>query len=269
MSGKTIVNEPLAKTFGWLRVNGTPIDAPQGRRETTLSLRAGEERTVITEDAPGAAAINVTLDGGAVLRLIQLRRDNDGRTVNDVKVKCAEGSRFEWYRLVLSGGEIYDNCSVILEGEGAEFGANIGYSIALGDKLDINCEAIHLGKKTNSEIYASGVLFKGADKLLRGTIDLRHGCKGAVGNEMEDVLLMDEDVRNRSVPVILCSEEDVVGNHGATIGELDESLVYYLESRGMEKESIYDMMSKARVDAVIRRLPDAALRDELLGTEAE
>ena len=78
---------------------------------------------------------------------------------------------------------------------------------------------------------------------------------------------MDETVRNRSVPVILCAEEDVVGNHGATIGRLDENVVYYLESRGMERDAIYEMMAKAKLDAVLRKIPDEAVRNELLGTE--
>ena len=38
--------------------------------------------------------------------------------------------------------------------------------------------------------------------------------------------MLGEDVENKTVPVILCSEENVVGNHGATIGELDEDTLF-------------------------------------------
>ena len=75
---------------------------------------------------------------------------------------------------------------------------------------------------------------------------------------------MDRTVRNRSIPVILCSEEDVVGNHGATIGRLDEDMIFYLASRGMETEAIYEMMAKAKLDSVIRRIPDEEVRRGLL-----
>ena len=61
---------------------------------------------------------------------------------------------------------------------------------------------------------------------------------------------------NQTIPLILCAEEDVEGNHGATIGKLDEDLVFYLESRGMTLVEIYKMMAKARIDAVLRFVPD-------------
>lgn len=69
---------------------------------------------------------------------------------------------------------------------------------------------------------------------------------------------MSNDVVNQTIPLILCAEEDVEGNHGATIGKLDDELLFYLESRGMNKEQIYEMMAMAKVDAVCRKIPDAS-----------
>ena len=105
--------------------------------------------------------------------------------------------------------------------------------------------------------------------MFRDSIDLRNGCSGSEGNETEDVLLMDETVENRSLPIILCSEDDVVGNHGATIGSLDEDLLFYMESRGMQKDEIYEMMAKARIDAIVRKIPDAKTRHDLLELDDE
>lgn len=262
-----IVNKPLAGTFGWLHVNGTRVDAPADVETAAYRLEEGDERTVVA-DLASASHITAEVGKNATLRLIQLRRAGEGGTcLNDVRVRCAEGARFEWYRVVLGGAATYDNCSVELEGDGSSFAAEIGYRLGGDEALDVNCEAIHTGRKTESAIRASGVLSDRAHKLLRGTIDLRKGCKGAVGNELEDVLLMDETVRNQSVPVILCAEEDVVGNHGATIGRLDEKVVYYLESRGMARDAIYDMMAKAKLDAVLRKIPDETTRRELLREE--
>lgn len=290
---KTLVNRPLVNTFGWLHVNGTPVELPERPETLTVSLQSGEERILLAE---GPLSLEAEVGSGGVLKLIQLRRGDEpgaqvsdirgsgdepdvltsdvhgsgngsAPQVSDVRVRCSEQGRFEWYRVVLGGSETYDNCSVTLEGEGSSFSAEIGFRLGGTEKLDVNCEAIHLGRRTESDIHASGVLSGEAFKLLRGTIDLRTGCSGAVGNESEDVLLLDETVRNQSVPVILCSEEDVVGNHGASIGRLDESLVFYLESRGMPRETVTEMMARARLDAVIRKLPDEALRRELLGEE--
>ena len=75
---------------------------------------------------------------------------------------------------------------------------------------------------------------------------------------------MDDTVKNKTIPLILCAEEDVAGNHGATIGRLDENLLFYLASRGMEEREIYKMLELSRIAAVIAEIPDEKMRDELL-----
>ncbi len=75
--------------------------------------------------------------------------------------------------------------------------------------------------------------------------------------------MMDDTVRNQTLPVILCTEEDVVGNHGATIGRLDESVLFYLQSRGMDREAVYEMMADARVASVVHLIEDGRTRAEV------
>ena len=67
-------------------------------------------------------------------------------------------------------------------------------------------------------------------------------------------------------------KEDVEGNHGATIGKLDDELLFYLESRSMNREQIYEMMLWPRWMRSRRKIPDAATRakvQEFLGRAGE
>ena len=69
------------------------------------------------------------------------------------------------------------------------------------------------GRNTRSELGYNGVLEDAAKKSLRTTIDLVHGAKGAQGNEAETVLVLGDDVVvNKTLPTILCDEDDVAGN---------------------------------------------------------
>lgn len=147
-------------------------------------------------------------------------------------------------------------CRVVLKGKGSSLKTDIGYMVNNDGRLDMNYEAVHEGKVTESEINAAGVLKNGAFKLFRGTIDFKKGAAGAVGNEKEDVLLLDDNVVNQTIPIILCAEEDVEGNHGATIGELDEQIMLYMQARGLSREQVYEEMSKARIKAVCNLIPD-------------
>ena len=90
----------------------------------------------------------------------------------------------------------------------------------------------------------------------KGTIDFRNGSAGAKGSEKEDVILMNEEVVNKTVPVILCDEEDVEGSHGATIGRIDEQHIYYMQSRGIPEEKIYELITRARLLKIIGKIGD-------------
>lgn len=224
------------------------------------------------EMACGIAGVQteISLEKGAKLTLVQVVRPGDGYAfINDVLASCAEHADFKVIHLILSGRHVCQGLHVALRGEKSNFSADIGY-IGKGDSVyDMNYEAIHTGKKTESRMSAKGVLRDRAKKLFRDSIDFRNGCADSVGNENEDVLLMDETVENGSLPVILCDEENVVGNHGASIGRLDENLLFYMESRGMNRNEIYEMMAKARLHAILRMIPDARLRCELLDSGEE
>ena len=106
--------------------------------------------------------------------------------------------------------------------QGAGFSAGIGYLGQKQQTVDMNLVVNHWGQKTTSEINAAGALKDDAQKIFRGTIDFKKGSAGSVGSEQETVLMLGDGVVNKTVPLILCAEENVVGNHGATIGELDE-----------------------------------------------
>ncbi|WP_329886397.1 SufD family Fe-S cluster assembly protein [Pseudoramibacter faecis] len=239
-----------------------------------LALAAGSTMTVVmdyasdaADTAEGTLALQTKIQIGenARLQLVQIHRAGDNiRVLNDVGARCDAGGRLEVIHVIMGAGKNYLGCRADLAGEGSSLKADIGYLVENRGLLDMNYVANHLGKNTDSEINASGVLRDEAEKLFRGTIDFKRGCGGSVGNEKEDVLLMDDTVVNKTIPLILCAEEDVEGNHGATIGRLDDELLFYLESRGMNRADIYEMMAQSRIAAVCRLIPDAQTRGALL-----
>lgn len=218
------------------------------------------------DSASGFAAVQTKIRIGknASVMLIQVHHTaEDFRLFNDIGTVNAEEGRFEQIELFLSGKTIYQGSRTDLSGKNSSLKTDIGYLLKGEQHLDMNYIANHIGKRTTCDIHVDGVLRDEAFKLFRGTIDLRKGAKGAIGNEMEDVLLMDDTIVNQTIPIILCDEEDVEGNHGATIGRIDDELMFYLTSRGMTKEEVYEMMAEARIDAVINKIPDAETRNAI------
>ena len=236
-----------------------------------FDLGRDSELTVIMDftsdpEASGEAGVRTLfrLGENAVLKLVQITRTGSGFTlVNDIGGHESDSARTEVVQLNLDGGKVCQGYQIDLAGYKSSLKTDIAYRLKDSEHLDMNYFANHTGKKSECEISVTGVLRDTSSKILRATIDLKKGAKGAVGNEKEDVLLMDEGVRNQTIPLILCTEEDVEGNHGATIGRLDESLMFYLESRGLDREEIYEMMAAARIAAAAALIPDEETRSEV------
>lgn len=247
--------------------------ADKDEKLNTIGIYAKEgSRAVVIMDysslksSSGTASIQTKIfaEKGADVQLIQIQRLGEGfRCLNDVGGSCREGAKIEVIQLVLGGKDTYQGSRIELAGKESVLDAKIGYLLKKNQRLDMNYTALHTGEKTQSAITALGVLRGESQKLFRGTIDFQKGASKATGEEKEDILLLDDHVVNRTIPLILCAEEDVQGSHGATIGQLDEALLFYMQSRGMETEEIYEMMARARIDALCRLIPDEETRTRL------
>ena len=201
----------------------------------------------------------MSVGDGAKIRLIQLHGTDKGALLfTDTKGECREDGRIEIIQIMLGKGDVYSDTHIDLSGDGSSFKADIGY---FAEKtmtfLDMNLVVNQIAKKTESEINASGALKDAAKKIFRGTIDFRNGSSGSVGNEKETVLMLGEDVVNDDCPADpLCAEEDVVGNHGATIGELDEDTLFYFGTRGISKDKAENIIARASIEHLAREAGD-------------
>ena len=104
------------------------------------------------------------------------------------------------------------------------------------DILDMNYYMLNKGEKTNSNIEIAGALFDESNKNFKGIIDFIEGSKNAVGYENENCLLFSDKAISKSLPMLLCHEEDVSGTHSVSTGKPDEDKLFYLKSRGISED---------------------------------
>ena len=301
--GKILVNELPVRTWNRLGVNGTELEwdasevqslppenctaedgtAPvrmcmegsgaYSRRQVRITAPAGRSITVFqTIRAQENLEVDTAVEAGAdaAVRLVQLYTGGEGsRICSAVHGACGENGRVELVQILVGKGDVYADSRFTLQGDGAGLKADIGYLGQNRQTIDLNLAVDHFGKKTVSEIQASGALKDAAKKIFRGTIDFKRGSAGAVGNEQETVLMLGEDAQNKTVPLILCAEENVEGNHGATIGELDEETLFYFESRGIAREQAENLMARAAIERLARNLGDSEMQETVRGALEE
>lgn len=168
------------------------------------------------------------------------------------------------YQTEIGVGKKLFSCMGKLNGEKSDFNLKGSYLLQNEESMDMLYNVDLYGRKSHTDILVNGVQKDFSHKTFKGTIDFKHGSKSSVGSEAEYVTLLDKTVVSKSVPILLCTEEDVVGNHASSAGQIDKNILFYIMSRGLSFDEAKSLIVKSRLVPVIDALPDKSLRDRLL-----
>ena len=271
LAGGTVVlaTEEGADEAAVVRVAGTAggaaaasvdvVAAPNSTLDLTVSLDGNGEGS----DAAGLIGSELRVFAGPrshVNVCVYVTADAGFTALDDSGYVLDEGARVTVRHTVLGGAHTATGLAADLRGDTARMDVDTRYLACGEDTRDFNYIIRHHGRKTVSNMDANGVLTGTSKKVLRGTIDLIHGCKGSEGSERETVLLANQGVDNKTVPTILCDEDDVAGNHGATIGHVRPEQLFYLGCRGLSQEAAEALFVTAKLEDAALSAPDEQIR---------
>ena len=247
-------------------VNRYQLVARRGSEMTVVMVVSGADLAEVSgAESTVYLDTRIRIEDGAKVHLVQVADGGDTvQTGFDVAASLGKESELTILHISMGEKKALFGVAADLAGEKSRLAIDTAYIAGAKQLVDINYVARHRGKNTDSKIRVNGVLKDGAEKTFRGTIDFIRGASDATGDEREDVLLLGENVVNKTVPLILCQEEDVEGSHGATIGDLSEETLYYFRSRGIPDEEAYQLMAAGRLTAAARQIPEESIRKELL-----
>ncbi len=129
---------------------------------------------------------------------------------------------------------------------------------------DINYIAELRGQKTNMEMDLQGALKDNSKKNFKGTIDFKKGSKKAKGHENESCMMLSDKAKSLALPMLLCTEEDVEGEHSTSSGKADEKELFYIMSRGLSRNEAIKLMVKAKFYDIIARIQEENLKKEVI-----
>ncbi|OUP10045.1 SufD family Fe-S cluster assembly protein [Collinsella sp. An2] len=279
LAGETVTFAAKPDATEQAAVHLRGVQGEAGAASIDVVAAAGSTLDVVisldgTSETQGSAAEGTTGFIGSELRVfagahahvnvtVYVTADAGFTVVDDSGYVLDEGARVNVRHVVLGGGFVATGLAADLRGDTARIDIDTRYLAAGSDVRDFNYVVRHRGRKTVSQIMANGVLAGTSKKVLRGTIDLIHGCKGSEGTERETVLLANQGVDNKTVPTILCDEDDVAGNHGATIGHVRPDQLFYLASRGISPEAAEGLFMRAKLEDAYLGAPDDTIRDNV------
>ena len=130
--------------------------------------------------------------------------------------------------------------------------------------IDLNYIGELRGKKSNINIEIQGALKDNSKKHFKGTIDFKRGAKKAKGNENENCMLLSNTARSLALPMLLCQEEDVEGNHSTSSGKAGEKELFYIMSRGFSEKDALKLLVRAKFNSIIEGIKNQEIKNRLI-----
>lgn len=248
-------------------------------QDVGVMVRAGAEATVVVnvhgtpdadKPATSAALVRVIVEREARVNIREFVATNDNcQHLESVGVMAARDARVDVRQFFLGAATCATGIAIALDGDRGRTDLTCRYLARGEEVLDINHVIRQRGRVTRANVFESGVLDDDAKKSLRATIDLIHGSSGAEGTELESVLVLGDGVVNKTMPVILCDEDDVAGNHGATIGSVAPEQIGYLRDRGLTEREAEQLYVRALFDEALIEAPTSEVRASVLARARE
>lgn len=133
--------------------------------------------------------------------------------------------------------------------------------------IDNHLDIKHLAPRTNSEMLFKGILDKKSRAVFNGRLAVEKDAQKILAYQANHNLLLSKDAEVYSKPELEIYADDVKCKHGATTGQIDEDALFYLRSRGIDKDRAMNMLLQGFADEIIARIahPGVQLRvQELL-----
>jgi Fe-S cluster assembly protein SufD len=165
--------------------------------------------------------------------------------------------------ITLHGGLIRNSTHHFLEGEGAE---SLSSGLYLADKfqhIDNYVNVVHAAPNCTSNQLFKGVLDDMATGAFNGRILVKRDAQGTFAYQRNNNILMTDDAKMDTKPQLEIYANDVKCSHGATVGQLDENALFYLQSRGIDKREARLMLMFGFAHEVIQNIKIEPLRERM------
>ena len=202
----------------------------------------------------------VEIDNNSSLNSIKIFDDNH-KSYN-LSANCvflSENSNFKSFSLIKGGIFTRSETHAYLKGKNAKLNLN-GVYIS-GDKQhhDLTTAIYHDVSDCTSKQIVRGVLGGKSTGVFQGKVRVAPNAQKTDGQQMSKAILLSDTATANAKPELEIYADDVICAHGATVGELDDDQLFYLNSRGISMDQARKILIKAFLKDIINDSVDEAL----------
>lgn len=179
------------------------------------------------------------------------------------QVRLARDARFSSVALAVGALLSRNEVKVAFEGEGASCALAGGALLRGRQHADSTTEADHGVPHTNSQQVFRNVLDDQSRSVFQGGVIVRPDAQKTDSSQSNRNLLLSSGAQADSKPELQIFADDVKCAHGATVGDLDQTAMFYLESRGIPPHQAKALLIKAFVGEIMDDLPDGPVQEHI------
>ena len=237
-----------------------------------IELRRGARLTLVEHHVAagehahlGNALTHVHLAPGATLLHARVQDESPRATlISRADVVLARDASYQRLDIELGAGLSRHELNVRLEGEGARLSAN-GVLLGTGRRqIDTRLGVEHIARDTACDLLWRGLAAGRSRVAFHGGITIRAGADGSDANLANKNLLLSEQAEIDAQPVLEIHADEVKAAHGATVGQLDPTAMFYLRSRGLPEPQARRLLTAAFAREALLSLEGPELREALL-----
>ena len=200
------------------------------------------------------------LDKQSDMNLIITNNGEDSLNILNYAFEIEAKSNLKTTFISLGNQILKNDIRINLVGENAM--ADIGglYIAKSNSMTDYNIEMNHLSKKTFSNQFFKGILSENAKASFTGRVKIEKNCIDSKSDQVNNNLLLSEKAQINSDPQLEVYCNDVECSHGSTVGQFDEDILFYLQSRGISKEYAKKMLLEAFYIDILNRINNTSIQ---------
>ena len=255
---------PISIQFGSAHPGSPKVSHPR-----TLVVVGANAQCTIVETYQGTgnyftnAVTEIVVGEGAVVDHYKLQQESpEAFHVATMQVTLGRSANFSSHSIALGGSLVRNDANVTLS-EGTEATLNGLYIVNGKQHVDNHTEIDHAKPHGTSHELYKGILDGKATAVFNGRIIVRKDAQKTDSKQTNKNLVLSDDAVINTKPELQILADDVRCTHGATIGQLDEESLFYLQSRGIGRGQARSLLTYAFAQDIIGRIKVPALRDQL------
>jgi Fe-S cluster assembly protein SufD len=210
------------------------------------------------------SVVEIVLKENARLRHAKVQRESKN-AFHIASTAASVGRTAHWDSTTITLGAALSRHGIraSLQNEGAECNVDGLYVVGDGQHADTHSLIEHLVPNCSSHQLYKGILDGKSRAVFNGKVFVHKGAHGTDALQTNRNLLLSNEARVDTKPQLEIFNEDVKCAHGATVGQLEDEEVFYLESRGLHPELAKSLLTYGFAGEVIEKVGLESIKSRL------